>query len=123
MKNVMFTALVVLIVGLWLCPPAWAEIESSVVDGIAASSYHKRKATLDKANEAAEAKGLTLEALRKLKPEFYKTRGTIVAEKDGRKVQRFLFIPQMRKLFGMNGEFANNNTQIFIAKFLQNMLN
>lgn len=65
----------------------------------------------------------TLEALRKLKPEFYKTRGTIVAEKDGRKVQRFLFIPQMRKLFGMNGEFANNNTQIFIAKFLQNMLN
>lgn len=66
MKNVMFTALVVLIVGLWLCPPAWAEIESSVVDGIAASSYHKRKATLDKANEAAEAKGLTLEALRKV---------------------------------------------------------
>ncbi len=65
MKNVMFTALVVLIVGLWLCPPAWAEIESSAVDGIAASSYHKRKATLDKANEAAEAKGLTLEALGK----------------------------------------------------------
>ena len=49
----------------WLSTPALAEIESSVVDGLAHSSYHKRKPTLEKANEAAAAKGASLESLGK----------------------------------------------------------
>ena len=65
MRTITMTGLTVLIVGLWLCPPAQAEIESSVVDGLAHSSYHKRKPTLDAANEAAQAKGATLESLGK----------------------------------------------------------
>ena len=59
------TGLAILIVGLWLGPAAQAEIESSVVDGLAHSSFHKRKPTLDVANEAAQAKGATLESLGK----------------------------------------------------------
>lgn len=44
---------------LWFSGPVWAQIESSVVDGIAHKSFHKQKATLDIANEAAASKGLT----------------------------------------------------------------
>jgi cyanate lyase len=50
---------------MWFCSSAQAEIESSVVDGLASSSYHKRRPTLELANKAAQEKGLTLEALGK----------------------------------------------------------
>ncbi|HEV8539649.1 MAG TPA: hypothetical protein VGQ60_00665 [Nitrospiraceae bacterium] len=45
--------------------PAQAEIESSVVDSIAYSSYHKRKPALELANKAAAEKHATLESLGK----------------------------------------------------------
>jgi cyanate lyase len=61
----MFTSLAVVGLGIWLCAAAQAEIESSVVDGIAHSSFHKRKATLDLANKAAAEKKATLESLGK----------------------------------------------------------
>jgi len=44
---------------------AQAEIESSVVDGLAYSSLHKRKPTLDIANKAAAERKATLESLGK----------------------------------------------------------
>jgi hypothetical protein len=44
---------------------ALAEIESSAVDGIAYSSFHKRKPTLDIANKAAAEKKATIESLGK----------------------------------------------------------
>jgi cyanate lyase len=53
------------IMGVWITAPALAEIESSVVDGIAYSSFHKRKPTLDIANKAAGEKKATLESLGK----------------------------------------------------------
>ncbi len=65
MKKAIMATLAPMVAGAWLCTPVLAEIESSVVDSIAYSSYHKRKPTLEKANEAAAAKGLTLEALGK----------------------------------------------------------
>ena len=65
MRRRLLSVSMIVMVSVWLSTPVLAEIESSVVDGIAHSSFHKRKATLDKANEAAEAKGLTLEALGK----------------------------------------------------------
>ena len=65
MRAMLSNVIAVLLMCLWLSGSALAEIESSVVDGLAHSSYHKRKPTLEKANEAAAAKGLTLEALGK----------------------------------------------------------
>jgi len=53
------------VVGLWFSIPAQADIDSSLEDSLAQDSYNKRKPTLDIANQAAEAKGLTLEALGK----------------------------------------------------------
>lgn len=54
-----------MMVGLWLCPSAQAEIDSSVVDSLAFRSYHQRKPTLDIANKAAAEKKATLESLGK----------------------------------------------------------
>jgi cyanate lyase len=51
------------VVSLWISAPVKAEIESSVVDALAYSSYHKRKPTLDIANKAAAEKKATLESL------------------------------------------------------------
>ncbi len=51
------------VMGVWIGTPALAEIESSVVDGIAYGSFHKRKPTLDIANKAAAEKKATLESL------------------------------------------------------------
>lgn len=65
MKKALIASGVVVLTGIWLCQPVFAEIESSVVDSLAYSSYQKRKPTLDIANEAAQKKGLTLEALGK----------------------------------------------------------
>lgn len=65
MRNMTLRVFTMVVVGLLLCTPAWAEIKSSVVDDLAKESYEKRKPTLDLANKAAQAKGLTLEALGK----------------------------------------------------------
>jgi len=65
MRARLSNAIGVLLMGLWLSGPALAEIESSVVDGIAHSSFHKRKSTLDIANKAAIEKKATLESLGK----------------------------------------------------------
>ncbi len=65
MRGIITTALTVLVVGLWFSTPARADIDSSVVDSLAMDSYNQRKPTLDIANQAAQAKGLTLEALGK----------------------------------------------------------
>jgi len=57
----------VIVIGVVLCvgttEPARAELESSVVDALAYSSYHKRKPTLDLANKAALEKKATLESI------------------------------------------------------------
>ena len=53
------SALVAIIMG---TTPAWADIDSDVVDGLAVKSHRHCKPALDKANEAAAAKGMTLEA-------------------------------------------------------------
>ena len=42
---------------------SWADIDSDVVDWLAMKSYRDRKPALDKANEAALAKGMTLVVL------------------------------------------------------------
>lgn len=65
MRAMMQSAVGVLMAGLWLCAPALAEIESSVVDQLAHQSYYKRKATLEIANKAAAEKKATLESLGK----------------------------------------------------------
>ena len=65
MKRIMLAALASVVAGLWISTPGFAEIESSVVDGIAYSSFHKRKPTLDIANKAASEKKVTLESLGK----------------------------------------------------------
>ena len=44
---------------------SWADIDSDVVDGLAMKSFRDRKPALDKANEAALTKGITLEGLAK----------------------------------------------------------
>jgi cyanate lyase len=54
-----------LVAGTLMSSPVLAEIESSVVDGIAYSSLHKRKPTLEIANKAAAEKKATLESLGK----------------------------------------------------------
>lgn len=65
MRGIITTVLTGLVVGLWFSTPAQADIDSSVVDSLALESYNARKQTLDMANQAAHAKGLTLEALGK----------------------------------------------------------
>lgn len=66
MKGIIALGSVALLVGVvGVCTPARAEIESSVVDGIAYSSYHKRKPALEVANKAAAEKKATLESLGK----------------------------------------------------------
>lgn len=63
--NKVWIGFATVIMGALITAPALAEIESSVVDGIAHSSYHKRKPTLDIANKAAAEKKATLESLGK----------------------------------------------------------
>jgi cyanate lyase len=65
MRQLAFLTVGTLLGGLWICASVQAEIESSVVDGIAHSSYHKRKPTLEIANKAAAEKKMTLESLGK----------------------------------------------------------
>ncbi len=65
MRKLALSVMAMFVGGLWLCAPAGAEIESSVVDALAHSSFHKRKATLDIANKAAAEKKATLESLGK----------------------------------------------------------
>lgn len=65
MRTSTLTALAMLVLGLWLCTSARAEIESSVVDSLAFRSYHQRKPTLDIANKAVAEKKATLESLGK----------------------------------------------------------
>jgi len=65
MRAMLMNAIAVLLMGLWLSGSALAEIESSVTDGLAHSSYHKRKPTLEIANKAAAEKKATLESLGK----------------------------------------------------------
>jgi len=65
MRTLVITGIAVLGLWFWLVVPAQAEIESSVVDGIAHSSFHKRKPTLEIANKAAAEKKATLESLGK----------------------------------------------------------
>ena len=65
MKWIAATALGPVMVGLCLTSPVYAEIESSVVDGLAHSSFHKRRPTLEIANKAAAEKKATLESLGK----------------------------------------------------------
>ena len=63
-----------------------------------------------------------LDALKELKPEFYKTRGTLTVEKDGKTIQRFLFYPQMRKLFDNTNSVTSKIAQLSITKYLDSML-
>lgn len=65
MRRTVVTVLGIFTAGIWLSTPVLAEIESSVVDGIAHSSFHKRRATLEIANKAAAEKKATLESLGK----------------------------------------------------------
>lgn len=65
MKGLAMFAVSILIGWVGLSAVAQAEIESSVVDGLAYSSYHKRKPTLELANKAAAEKKATLESLGK----------------------------------------------------------
>jgi len=65
MKREVMTFLATFLAGLWLTTPVLAEIESSVVDGLAHSSFHKRKSTLEIANKATAEKKATLESLGK----------------------------------------------------------
>jgi len=62
-KRAVVVVLGAFVAGIWLSTPVLAEIESSVVDGIAHSSFHKRRATLEIANKAAAEKKATLESL------------------------------------------------------------
>lgn len=66
MRRMVVTILGAFVAGIWLSTPVLAEIESSVVDSLAYSSYHKRKATLESANKAAAEKKATLESLGKV---------------------------------------------------------
>ncbi len=65
MKRVGMILCGALTIGMLMSVPVSAEIESSVVDSLAYSSYHKRKATLEVANKAAAEKKATLESLGK----------------------------------------------------------
>ena len=66
MKGIIALGSVVLLAGaVGISASARAEIESSVVDSIAYSSYHKRKPALEAANKAAAEKKATLESLGK----------------------------------------------------------
>jgi cyanate lyase len=58
-------SLPVLLSALWLSAPAQALDATSVVEQLAQESYATRKPILDRANTAAQAKGLTIEALGK----------------------------------------------------------
>lgn len=68
--------------------------------------------------------GLTLlDAFRGVRPESFKTRGLLQIEKDGKKAERYLFIPQMRKLF--SGDENSLTKQIAVQstiKYLTNLL-
>ncbi len=63
MNHSMRNLLAILVVGLGFISAAHAGEHTSVVDSQALESYDHRKPTLDLANQAAHAKGLTLEAL------------------------------------------------------------
>lgn len=65
MRNPVLTACATMLASLWLSAPVLAEIDSSVVDSLAFSSYHKRRPTLEIANKAAAEKKATLESLGK----------------------------------------------------------
>ncbi|MGH9425880.1 MAG: hypothetical protein ACRD2L_06185 [Terriglobia bacterium] len=65
MRRTVLTVLGTIMAGIWLSTQVFAEIESSVVDGIAHSSFHKRRVTLEIANKAAAEKKATLESLGK----------------------------------------------------------
>src|SRR5574341_745127 len=65
MKRVGMVLCGTLMAGMLMATPVLAEIESSVVDSLGYASYHKRKSTLEAANNAAAAKKATLESLGK----------------------------------------------------------
>jgi cyanate lyase len=64
-KRIVWVFMGVVMAAAFVSDPAWAEIESDVVDMIAHQSYHKRKATLEIANKAAAEKKATIESLGK----------------------------------------------------------
>jgi len=63
MNAIKLKFLPVLLPALWLSSPAQALDATSVVEQLAQESYAKRKPILDIANAAAQARGLTIEAL------------------------------------------------------------
>lgn len=65
-----------------------------------------------------------LEAIEKLqgKIENYKTRGTLRAELNDKKIERFLFYPQMRKLFDEPTSSSAEISKMLISKSLTEML-
>jgi cyanate lyase len=65
MNHFVRLALSIPVIGLGCLNAAYAGERSSIVDSLALESFSQRKPTLDLANQAALAKGLTLEALGK----------------------------------------------------------
>ena len=65
MNHFMRTILAIPVVGLGCINAVHATERTSIVDRLALESYEQRKPTLDLANQAAHAKGLTLESLGK----------------------------------------------------------
>ena len=70
-----------------------------------------------------KATGPTLkDAVHGLKPEFYKTKGILRITKGNKKIERFLFPLQMRKLFNNTGSLTAEIALMTMTKFLDKML-
>ena len=88
---------------------------------IASESLYK--ATLKANGKEYQGEAETLvEAIRLITPEHYKTRGTLRVEFEGKKIDRFLFIPQMRKLFGGGGSLTAKIAMESTVKFITQCL-
>jgi hypothetical protein len=77
------------------------------------------KVTLNINNENLTASGESVfEALQQIHPKTFYTRGIFTVEKDGKKVEKLVFIRQLKKLFGFKGMPGNKiNQQVFAKLF------
>ena len=63
-----------------------------------------------------------LEAIKLIKVEHYKTKGTLRIEYGDKKIDRFLFIPQMKKLFSGGGSLTAKIAMESTVKFITQLL-
>jgi len=81
------------------------------------------KVTLKVNNKDFVAYGNSIaDALHEINPGAFFTRGVLIAENDGKKIERVIFIRQLKRLFGFAKHPANPINQAILGKMLNSGL-